>query len=154
MAEIRIFSARLDNIPAIIEIARSCGLEEWSPADYADELGRSDSIVLVAEAANADAVGFIAGRRVPGGAHRAVDAEIYNIGVRPEDRKRGIGRMLIDAFLTNCRKHGVRNIWLEVRASNETAIRFYAAQGFVQAAVRKHFYKTPVEDALILRRTA
>lgn len=154
MAEIQISRARPDNVPAIVEIARSCGLEEWSPADYADEIGRSDSIVLLAETVNADAVGFIAGRRVPGGAHPAPDAEIYNIGVRPEHRTQGIGRMLIDAFLMECRKNGVRDVWLEVRASNETAIRFYAAQGFVQVAVRRRFYKTPVEDALILRRGA
>jgi ribosomal-protein-alanine N-acetyltransferase len=43
-------------------------------------------------------------------------------------------------------------IVLEVRASNEAAIRLYSARGFEKIGVRRNFYNNPREDALIMRR--
>lgn len=154
LTDISVSRARPDDLPAMVAIARSRGLEEWSLADYQDELQRKDSIILVAGTAEEGIVGFLAGRRVPGESDRTADAEIYNIGVRLERQNEGIGRLLVTGFLSDCKRHRVRNIWLEVRASNEAAIRFYSAHGFVKAALRKRFYRNPVEDALVFRRAA
>ena len=49
-------------------------------------------------------------------------------------------------------KRGLHVIVLEVRASNEAAIRLYSARGFEKIGVRRNFYNNPREDALIKRR--
>jgi ribosomal-protein-alanine N-acetyltransferase len=54
--------------------------------------------------------------------------------------------------LTEGRRLGATRATLEVRASNEAARRFYEGLGFRAAAVRKHYYTNPVEDAVILWR--
>ena len=41
---------------------------------------------------------------------------------------------------------------LEVRESNEPAIKLYESTGFTREGVRKNYYTTPVEHALILTR--
>jgi len=54
--------------------------------------------------------------------------------------------------LTEGLRLGADRATLEVRASNESARKFYEGLGFRGTAVRKHYYTNPVEDALILWR--
>jgi ribosomal-protein-alanine N-acetyltransferase len=76
--------------------------------------------------------------------------ELENIAVLPEFRCRGVGRQLLAALLTHARALGAERIFLEVRASNQPAIRFYNLSGFQQLASRRDYYRDPDEDALIL----
>src|SRR5436309_3058102 len=57
----------------------------------------------------------------------------------------GFGRQIMDAFVQRCAMRGLRRIELEVRISNEEAIRFYKRYGFDIAAVLPKFY-TDGED--------
>jgi len=85
-------------------------------------------------------------------AHHAVDeAEILNLGVGPEERRRGIGRALVEAMLVALREHGITAVFLEVRESNSVAQHLYALLGFVQVGRRRRYYRLPAEDAVILR---
>lgn len=84
-------------------------------------------------------------------AHKLVsEAEILNLAVHPEARRKGIGSQLIDAAIEWSRGLGAENVFLEVRASNANAIRFYERQGFVVAGKRPRYYSEPAEDALVL----
>jgi ribosomal-protein-alanine N-acetyltransferase len=78
--------------------------------------------------------------------------ELENIAVLPEFRRRGVGGELLSALLQHARSLGAEQILLEVRASNESAIRFYKLSGFQQLARRRDYYRNPEEDALILVR--
>src|SRR2546421_10668127 len=55
-------------------------------------------------------------------------------------RRRGFGRQLMDDFVQRCVMRGLRRIELEVRISNEEAIRFYKRYGFEIAAGPPKFY--------------
>jgi ribosomal-protein-alanine N-acetyltransferase len=46
----------------------------------------------------------------------------------------------------------VRELYLEVRVSNEGAQSLYAKNGFVQVGQRRNYYIEPLEDALVLRK--
>ena len=46
----------------------------------------------------------------------------------------------------------INEIFLEVRASNEPAIKLYSSFGYEQIAVRKRFYSNPIEDAIIMKK--
>lgn len=85
-------------------------------------------------------------------AHHAVDeGEILNLGVAPDQRRRGIGRALIDAVLARLCDAGVRTVYLEVRESNAPARSLYASLGFAAVGRRPGYYRLPREDAVILR---
>lgn len=147
--------AEIQDIDEILEITRLCRLSPWSPEDLKDEIGRTNSLLIVVFSGDRENVqGFISGRLVPAAvAENLFDAEIYNIGVKPESRNKGAGALLLSEFLDQCRGSGVSDVWLEVRVSNEAALRFYRAHGFTDAGVRKAFYSGPVEDALALKLT-
>ena len=59
---------------------------------------------------------------------------------------------LMRRVLTEGRRLGAMRATLEVRASNDDALRFYEGLGFRAAGRRKHYYTNPVEDAVILWR--
>lgn len=135
-----------DDVTQCVEIADESSLSFWSEDAYHRELSRTDAIAVVAAELH-HVLGFIIGRIVAG-----PEAEIYNIGVRADARRAGIGRSLIDSFGRECRKLNVNSIWLEVRISNIAAIKFYEEADFVQVSVRKGFYSNPLEDALLMNK--
>ncbi|GAC1614968.1 MAG: ribosomal protein S18-alanine N-acetyltransferase [Gemmatimonadaceae bacterium] len=83
----------------------------------------------------------------------ADEGEITNLAVDPRYRDRRIGGQLLDAALAAALKRGAVTMYLEVRESNIPAQRLYASRGFEVTARRRRYYQSPVEDALVLRRT-
>jgi [ribosomal protein S18]-alanine N-acetyltransferase len=146
MSEVTITKAQPEDVPDLKAIEVECGLSPWRPESYKSELKRPDSVILTAFINN-KMIGFIAGR-VP--VDVKGDAEINNIGVLPDFRGRGIGKTLLDRFRGAAIQRGARAIWLEVRASNSSAISLYRSLGFVARGVRRSFYRDPVEDAQLM----
>ncbi|HRJ41158.1 MAG: ribosomal protein S18-alanine N-acetyltransferase [Caldilineaceae bacterium] len=77
------------------------------------------------------------------------EAHILTIAVRPEFRGQGIGRWLLLHLLAEARAEGCVTIVLEVRPSNEAALRLYERMGFAMISRRKRYYPDK-EDALVL----
>ena len=71
--------------------------------------------------------------------------EIMKIGVLEEKRKMGIGEKLINKI-----KEKEKNIFLEVRENNISAISFYEANGFKKIGIRKNYYKNKEHAILML----
>lgn len=82
----------------------------------------------------------------------AEQAHINNLAVLPELRGRGLGTQLLEAVIAEAAHLGAGLMTLEVRQSNMPALRLYARSGFAQDGVRKNYYSSPVEDALVLSR--
>jgi ribosomal-protein-alanine N-acetyltransferase len=82
------------------------------------------------------------------------EIHINNVAVLPQLRGHGIGTTLIQHVLAEGRRLGANRATLEVRASNDAALRLYQRLGFYVAATRRNYYSNPVEDALILWRDA
>jgi ribosomal-protein-alanine N-acetyltransferase len=80
------------------------------------------------------------------------EIHINNIAVLPQFRGQGMGMRLMQHVLVEARRLGATRATLEVRASNQAALRLYKRLGFDLAATRKQYYSNPVEDALILWR--
>ncbi|MBI3961103.1 MAG: ribosomal protein S18-alanine N-acetyltransferase [Chloroflexi bacterium] len=77
------------------------------------------------------------------------EAHILTIAVRPDFRGQGIGRWLLLHLLAEARGEGCDSVVLEVRPSNEAALRLYEKLGFVMISRRKRYYPDK-EDALVL----
>ena len=75
---------------------------------------------------------------------------MMNLVVRPEVRRRGIARRLVQHALSVGASGGARRGLLEVRASNAAAIALYQDLGFVRRDVRRGYYDHPREDAVIM----
>jgi len=78
------------------------------------------------------------------------EVHINNVAVDPEHRGRGVGLSLLRFVLRLAAELGARRATLEVRRSNAAALKLYKRLGFQVAGVRRNYYSSPVEDALIL----
>lgn len=79
------------------------------------------------------------------------EAELLTIGVRREYRRQKMATQLLDDFFAQAIKRGTKEIFLEVRALNKTAISLYKAYGFSVIDKRKNYYLHPTDDALVMR---
>lgn len=77
--------------------------------------------------------------------------ELENLAIAPDFRRQGIGRALVATLIQAAQGVAADNILLEVRASNQAAIRLYQLSGFTAIARRRDYYDNPPEDALIFR---
>ena len=124
-------------------IEAACFLEPWSLDLLSSGFENKWNLYLAAEEdgrlAGYGAVCVIAG-----------EGEIQRIAVLEEFRRQGLGRKLLDAMVAAARNRGARAMTLEVRESNEPAIKLYFSAGFRTEAQRKDYYRNPREDALIM----
>jgi ribosomal-protein-alanine N-acetyltransferase len=93
-------------------------------------------------------VGFVGLWMLPDEAH------IVTIAVRDSHRRRGIGEKLLLAAIDLARERGEEVVTLEVRVSNEVAIKLYEKYGFEQVGLRPRYYSDNREDAYILTAEA
>lgn len=84
----------------------------------------------------------------------AGEAHILNLCVDTQYRARGYGELLLDELLYRARAASVREIFLEVRPSNETALGLYRKKGFHKIADRPAYYQARGgrEDAAVLAK--
>lgn len=129
----------------VAEIEKKVFSLPWSEKSFADAAAKEGNIYLVA-CEDEHVVGYVGAWGVFG------EADITNVCVDPEYRKRGIANELINALITEGRKNKIDIFFLEVRESNSAAISLYEKNGFKQISVRKNFYEHPVENALVMSR--
>lgn len=84
----------------------------------------------------------------------AGEAHILNLCVDPAYRQLGYGDRVLDEILMRARRAEVKEIFLEVRPSNESAISLYHKKGFRQVAYRPAYYQAHDgrEDAAVLSK--
>ena len=127
----------------VSELERMIFSQPWSYQGFVDSLSLPNTVFLVAEENN-KILGYI-------GMYLSIDeGEITNVAVSPEMRCHGIGGMLLAEAKKEAESRSVGRIVLEVRCSNDSAIRLYERNGFVNHGVRKGFYELPKEDAYIM----
>ena len=82
----------------------------------------------------------------------ASEAHILNLCVDPSYRSHGYGERLLDEILFRARAASVREIFLEVRPSNQTALALYRKKGFHKVSNRPAYYQAQAgrEDAAVL----
>lgn len=136
------------DVPQVAAIEAESFADPWSKASFRSLV--SDGLVWFRVAAD-DATEAVNGYILVWFA--ADEAELANIAVAPRMRGRGVGAALLDEALAAARARGTVRMFLEVRDSNGPARALYHSRGFEEVGRRRKYYRYPVEDALILRRT-
>jgi ribosomal-protein-alanine N-acetyltransferase len=143
LVEIRRLKAR--DLTAIEQIEQRAYPTPWSRSMFASELAKPTSICLGAFEGNR-LVGYIVNSRY-------VDAwHVMNVAVDPDYQRRGIATALLERLFELTRMDERRGYTLEVRVSNEEAIRLYQKLGFEPRGIRRGYYTDNREDALIMWR--
>ena len=127
----------------VSELEREIFSMPWSAKDFLEMVEADYAHYYVAEI-NGRIAGCCGIRNVAG------EGEITNVMVAAGDRRKGIGRKMMEYMLERADRIGIGDCTLEVRVSNLPAIRLYESLGFKGEGVRPDFYDKPREDALIM----
>jgi [ribosomal protein S18]-alanine N-acetyltransferase len=144
---LRIRPLELVDLGAIEVIEQRAYPTPWSRSMFASELAKPTSICLGAFEGD-ELVGYVINSRY-------VDAwHVMNVAVDPDRQRRGIATALLQRLFELTSDDERRGYTLEVRVSNEGAIKLYEQLGFEARGVRRGYYTDNREDALIMWRDA
>ena len=133
----------LADVQQVYNLSKACFTEAWSKASIEQEVMNPVASYFVAEQEQ-EIIGYA------GLWHVLDEGEVINIAVHHTKRGKGIGRLLLEKLLSEAQIKGLQVIHLEVRTSNRIAQSLYESYGFKPIAVRKGYYRKPLEDAMIM----
>lgn len=148
MAAIRTRDFAPPDISGILEIQHAAEeMAQWRAGDYERLAEERGGVILVAEWEGVCGIaGFAAARAI------GKEAELQNLAVRPDFRRRGVARQLVERLHERLTEAGVERIFLEARASNFAALSLYRSCGYTECGLRRNYYASDGEDALVLER--
>ncbi len=134
-----------EHLPDVALIERLCfAAEPWSENSLG-VLCRQSGVGFAAVEKDGTVSAYV------GMTYAAGEGSITNVATHPDYRRGGRAAAVLNALLAFAAEHCPEGVYLEVRPSNAAAIALYERYGFETVGRRKHFYRAPVEDALILR---
>lgn len=132
----------IDDIPRISLIEQQVTPHPWRDSQFIDSHAKHSCLSLTLDG---EVIGY-------GIYHIVVDeAEILNIAIAPNYQGKGYGCELLD-HLVETVSNKAKRFFLEVRATNDTAIQLYDSAGFVEICLRTDYYQTAngPEDAILM----
>lgn len=130
-------------VDAVCELEKEAFSMPWHKESFMEMIFNKDAKYLVA-ICDGKVVGSCGMRNIVG------EGDISNVVTDQAYRRQGVGRKMLEKLLKEGIEMGIEAFTLEVRKSNEAAIRLYEQLGFVTEGIRKNFYEKPREDALIM----
>jgi ribosomal-protein-alanine N-acetyltransferase len=136
---------RVDSLDRVLHVEQRSYSHPWSRAHFTDALHSGYQAQMLS--ADGQLLGYLV-------AMKGVDeVHLLNLTVAPEFQRQGWARLMLDALRIWARGQGAQWLWLEVRVSNERALRVYDAHGFRRVATRRAYYpadKAQREDAVVM----
>lgn len=132
------------DLDAVLAIEQESFATPWSRQHFEHEIAAPHSFPFVAEC-NGMIAGYVCLMSL------FEEAQILNITVAPEQRGRGMARMLMDHAIMAAREKGAEVLALEVRASNIPAITLYERCDFVRTGLRVKYYEGR-DDAVLMEK--
>lgn len=130
-----------EDLNSIANILQSDFDDFWNYNILSNELNSSNSIYLVAKI-NDEIIGFA-------GITLILDeAEINNIVIKKDFRKKGYSKILLQNLIDLSKKQNIKKINLEVNIENIIAINLYHSFNFKDVGLRKRYYKG--KDAILM----
>ena len=136
---------RPEDISGVLGLDKKA-LSSWSEEHLKEELQQPAGFQLVVRSKTTERIlAVLFGRIV------ADEAEILKLSVTEFARNKGVGYQLLDFAVKYISSRGVKNCYLELRASNEVARSLYEKRGFIRVGIRRNYYDGPVEDAILMQ---
>ncbi|MCX7983176.1 MAG: ribosomal protein S18-alanine N-acetyltransferase [Syntrophales bacterium] len=145
MIPIRVVSMEALHIDQVREIGKEAGFRVCSETYWVREIASLRCRAFVAEMESGDyVVGYVHAWCL------AEEMQIIEVAVRQHVRRKGIATQLLTRLMGQAREEGIKKVYLEVRASNEEALRLYEKMGFIVRGIRKRYYQEEGEDGLLM----
>lgn len=143
LGDITICPMKETDLDEVLAIEEASYPRPWTRDHFLDELRSALAFPQVA----LDGDGKVAGYICP--VLLLDEAHILNVAVRRDIRSHGLGGLLVDTVISECRKRGASFVGLEVRVSNVSALTLYGRLGFIETGRRPRYYENG-EEAILM----
>ena len=143
-SNIKRYDARISDLKEIVLIENNSHFSPWSKKSFEKAIKAKNTFKV-----------FLEKERIIGYYIALIaqdQCELFNITVKKNNQNLGVGNFILKHLISFCKSHKVVNMFLEVRASNFTAIKLYEKNGFNELGIRDNYYKTlhGREDGLLM----
>jgi ribosomal-protein-alanine N-acetyltransferase len=133
------------DLDQVISIENECFSDPWSYLSFKSDIHNEMALPMVL-----DSDGSIAG-------YSSIyivanELQIGNFAVQSKYRGRGAAKLMMEEIIKIARNRGCSMIYLEVRESNDPAIKLYSSFGFRSVGHRKNYYRSPKENAIVMAK--
>ena len=132
------------DMPEVLGIENSSFEFSWSEDDFIRCLHQRNCIGMVAEY-DERVVGFMIYELHKDQLH------VLNFAVRPDVRRRGVGRQMVEKLIGKLSQQRRTRVLLEIRETNLAAQVFFRNLGFVATTVLRDYYDDTTEDAYVMQ---
>ena len=134
----------------VLDIEASSSLNPWSKNMFIEEMKNPFDfcfIIKMKGVSKPKVTGFICFRNI------GDESELLNICVHPQYKQMGVGKKLMQFYIGFCRKNKIKTFYLEVNASNRSAIRLYQLFSYQPLGMRKKYYHGEFDALLMVKKT-
>lgn len=140
----RVTTDAIDEVDEISVLQSQTFTSPWSAQSLRWEIANTDVARLYVMRADGVLIGFCACWVILDELH------INSLAIGDAWRRQGLASRLLRDVCRDAASSGATQATLEVRRSNTAALGLYERLGFTCEGVRKDYYQTPREDALVL----
>jgi ribosomal-protein-alanine N-acetyltransferase len=141
---LRFADATVLDVDEVLEIERKSFGSPWPRETFERELENAQSRFVTARAGGGAMAGF-AIYWIAGG-----ELHLLNLAIHPDWRRKGIARAMMERLAAEGGSKGCDLASLEVRKSNQAAVRLYLSLGWVAVGLRPGYYGDNNEDAIVM----
>lgn len=132
------------DMPEVLGIENGSFEFSWSEDDFIRCLRQRNCIGMVAEY-DERVVGFMIYELHKNQLH------VLNFAVRPDIRRRGVGRQMVEKLIGKLSQQRRNRVLLEIRETNLAAQVFFRNLGFMATSVLRDYYDDTTEDAYVMQ---
>lgn len=147
--EYHLHPASRGHAKALAEIHKGCFPKGWSHLEFESFFERAGVFAAIAYSKKQLPVGFVLCWLIED------QCDLLSMGVLPDNRRDGVGQMLLDFAMDNAKSLAAKFMVLEVNINNTAAQTLYESQGFEKFSTRKGYYTNAdgsVADAVCMRK--
>lgn len=142
--ELSLRSMQMSDVDVVMTIEPYIYSHPWTRGNFVDSLNSGYSAWVLLQ--DAKIIGYALMMMVLDEAH------LLNLSIAKQYQKQGLGRFLLEYMIDIAKSKQAANMFLEVRASNVSALALYENIGFNEMAVRRGYYPATNgrEDAVLM----
>ncbi|WP_294580706.1 ribosomal protein S18-alanine N-acetyltransferase [uncultured Thomasclavelia sp.] len=134
----------LQDIDEVVALEQELFTSPWSKDDFIYEIEKNAFSTILILQEDDQIAGYL------GMWNLGDQSQITTLGVKKQYQGRGFAKALMNKCIEITKYLGYDNISLEVRVSNQKAIKLYQQFGFQTVAIRKDYYQDNHEDAYLM----
>ncbi len=134
----------LQDIDEVVALEQELFTSPWNKDDFIYEIEKNAFSTILILQEDDQIAGYL------GMWNLGDQSQITTLGVKKQYQGRGFAKALMNKCIEITKYLGYDNISLEVRVSNQKAIKLYQQFGFQTVAIRKDYYQDNHEDAYLM----